>query len=349
VNIAQAALRCFDYGAFGVIAATANLPFLEAGPVFARLEGLPPENNPCQDDIPTDKQPTGGNKVADAWDGTYGAKPGDWDEDNIPQTGDNAPAPHDNFKGDGYPYYEEYRGLEVDGGWTEMDPNTKEVFVCDLDDKPGATGYYGASDLTVYISHTESEMTDDNVVNTFRDTANNPGHLADDQHGLRLVDVSDDPIYNAYYGYAEPDTNDPGPPRTRTRICINHDLIMTDWSTQLKVNHTIAHELGHGSNLWHHGDSHGWWGNHVTGAAVALEPVPLPATPFLNHYADRVTTIPYDADPYDGDDCIMQYLRPIGMAIPAAYCTTPGAGCLGIPNTNHEQCLWHIDVRDAPR
>jgi hypothetical protein len=183
VNIAQAKLRCFDYGAFGYIQAVTSLPFTPQ-PIVARLAGTLPEDSIFGDGIPTDKEPAGGNMVADVWDNANGAKQGGWDEENNPQTGDNAA--HDNFKGDGYTYYEEYRGLEVDGARTAVVPARKEVFVYDEDNLDVVD--YLDSGLKVFVSHTDTEMTGDNVVNMFRDTSNHPElHLAEPQHGLWLV------------------------------------------------------------------------------------------------------------------------------------------------------------------
>jgi hypothetical protein len=323
VNIAQAKLRCFDYGAFGSIHAAAyGLTFPTEEPIVARLEGTLPDDYIFQDDIPTDKMPAGGNRVADVWDSSHGlgAKPGGWDEENNPQTGDNAA--HDNFKGDGYTYYEEYRGLEVNGAWTTMEPDWKEVFVYDEDNLDVVD--YHASGLIPYVSHTDTEMTGDNVVNMFRDTSNHPElHLAQPQHGLWLVNGDNNSFCTQdpnNLGIAAGGPNGPPGNKTQIIICVANHQGTWGGGAQARINSTIAHELAHGSNVFHHGPGAN---RHVVGNA--------------NHPAGA------EADPYDGDLCHMQYWFVAADPIAGGFCDTP------VPFANgRDECQYQFKVRDAP-
>jgi hypothetical protein len=94
------------------------------------------------------------------------------------------------------------------------------------------------------------------------------------------------------------------------------------------IDDTVAHEMAHGSFVWHHGD------NALAGGM-----------PHTSGNTAHVGNNPTDL--YDGDLCIMRAMwPPQNFVIPNAYCNTM---CVMFPMPNHLQCRFHFDVRDAPR
>jgi len=116
-----AVVDCYDYGAFGTLKITVKV---DDGPdLVAHRDGHPEEDFLR---IPMDENQ---NRIADAFEkglGVYARNlPPEWDRESSPvgQKSD----------GDGLSFYEEYRGFFIQGVYQRLDPQTKDVFINDID------------------------------------------------------------------------------------------------------------------------------------------------------------------------------------------------------------------------
>jgi len=82
--------------------------------------------------IPYDASPR--NEIADSFDRRYSDADRSGHGDNETGPGSN---PH---HGDGFSYFEEYRGVSIKGAWQSLSPLEKDVFVCSDFDGPPKTG-----------------------------------------------------------------------------------------------------------------------------------------------------------------------------------------------------------------
>ncbi|NIN52755.1 MAG: hypothetical protein GTO23_06285 [Nitrososphaeria archaeon] len=302
VTEAKVLVRCEDYGAFGILKAeAADCEFLKPR---ERDAGCSQELGDNDVKIPRDDN---GNNIADSAaqdknkDGTK-ALP-DKDEDDTPRgNGD---------KGDGFTNYEEYRGFivgKVDGpkSHKRTDINKKQLFIHDKN-KIG-TGFFGRSGLEIIFipgpeyyggDSTDGDKAPDagtQIINFNRDP-----NVGGDQHGIRLVkenlggNVLGQAVH-ARFGWLPKEVN-------RVRI----DVAAHAGMAGNALSASIAHELGHCSNLQHHGQlpshNHGptsdptggvtsgdvncvmrydnyrsiWC--HVTGASHCIHKIPSPENP----------------------------------------------------------------------
>jgi hypothetical protein len=159
----------------------------------------------------------------------------------------------DGTKGDGFTLYEEYRGWVENGIHISGDPKTKDLFVrlkgagIAL---PGVEKFQQLTGLNVHSSLTAAEFPASRIMNANRDRGPN----VTDQHGV-LVRIKKKPTDPAQLKQWNPNVSiavgGPGNPKTISSV----DL-MTDVAS-FSANYaaiTVAHELGHCVNLWHHGD-----------------------------------------------------------------------------------------------
>jgi hypothetical protein len=193
VSEATIEVRCEDYGAYGILQASA--PDCEALEPRRAGDGCSQRGGANDIKIPTDID---GNRIADTAPQDNGGAPANQDEDNDP-VGDGT-------RGDGLTNYEEYRGFIVMTGGSKghirTDINRKDIFIRDRDGLgtgffsqagldirllPGAEYYGGDSpndpqpgNLTTAQPRAAGDKTQ--VVNF------NSGYAhGGDQHGLRLV------------------------------------------------------------------------------------------------------------------------------------------------------------------
>ena len=84
--------------------------------------------------------------IADYWEEEWSIsqEPGDADNDDMP-----AGIGRDSAKGDGFTNYEEYRGFQVMGQWTETSPVFKDLFI--LDEAYHGIGYFDKLQLQVHL------------------------------------------------------------------------------------------------------------------------------------------------------------------------------------------------------
>ena len=226
-------ITSYDWGAWGKLKVTAV--FLDGTEVPAHLEGNKAKNELV---IPKDDN---GNHIADAWEEPFhlaGGSNAKDDRDSIP------PGPPGD-DGDGLSLYEEYRGFRVQGKHIFTYPALKDIFI--VDGIGSGLGYFGESELTTHLIDYDEyglEIGDTNgrVINPNRGFA-----TLGPQHVLMLQNKH----MPGLFGMAE--GRGPGPPKTTQSVAIDVAACNKVGPTQLP--HTIAHELAHGCNVWHHGDS----------------------------------------------------------------------------------------------
>ncbi|HET8733472.1 MAG TPA: hypothetical protein VFM45_06830, partial [Anaeromyxobacteraceae bacterium] len=234
VQEATLVISPFDYGAWGRLRVTAEDD--QGRPVPVTVKGREGKAGAALD-VPKDED---GNRVADGWQERRGVlgRPGTDDADDRPEG--------NGFAGDGLTLYEEYRGFQVKGRWTDTDPLRKDLFVCDDSGLAGAgiALFQAASGLAVH-QLTCDELGRDRVVNRWFSEG---AHLVA-QHGLRIEagPPGIDPINEGPGGV--------GPPRTSTRIRLPSGGAGSGARAQQDWAADVAHELGHGVGLRHHGDA----------------------------------------------------------------------------------------------
>jgi hypothetical protein len=217
---AAVAVRCYDYGAYGLIEA-------ESVGTYAGAES-------GTKDIPKDEN---SNCIADAWTGEDGTAY--YDEDDDPEG--------DGTDGDGFSLYEEYRGFVSNAAYDRLDPTKKDIFVWDVDGLN--TGHFLASDLEIHRLAADGSECDANRVVNFK------SHLAHtDQKALKLLEVTE-----RNYGQVYGDSYPPSGPREIPNNCDWCKIYTGEiryWIMESKQNTvigwTIAHELAHGCSVEHH-------------------------------------------------------------------------------------------------
>jgi hypothetical protein len=175
--------------------------------------------------------------IADGWKKEKGASGADIADD------DNAPV-GDGTKGDGLTLYEEYRGFYEAGEHIDGDPKTKDFFVRLKQAGLAISGvrlFQSITGLKVHYQFTGTEFPETRVINLNYDRG--PHLIA--QHGV-IVQINPN-----QKGYAKT-IGGPGNPKMISSIDLMADVAASDpnW-----IASTVAHELGHSVNLWHHGDS----------------------------------------------------------------------------------------------
>ena len=271
---ASPVIRCEDYGAIGFLEAEAN--HCVKIPPRETVKEEPCIKNPgcCsgsnQVKIPLDDDD---NDIADGAQQNEAGKAANKDEDTTP-TGEGT-------KGDGLTNYEEYRGFIVGGQKTvtikvpsfditiltaklvdvnitrgtpkkhvRTDTTKKDVFV--FDQNFLGTGYLNQSGFTIH-KFFDADLfngTGNRVIN-FNRGRNSGG----EQHGLWLRNQALGGAQGRACGGAN------GPPKNKTHICVDVATCTALGEPASTLSCVIAHELGHGLNVWHHGET----GNHNCG------------------------------------------------------------------------------------
>lgn len=228
-----------DWGGWGTLKVTAVLDDEAHTEVVARLKEQP---NKTALSIPKDDN---GNHIADAWENDEAPPSTDAksDDDDSPHT--ESP-PGDGHTGDGLSLYEEYRGFRIQGSHERTHPTQKDVFIFDRD-KLGR-GSFGMSHLQVhFIKHEEftyeqGDGPNPRVINFNSDYA----HLGS-EHVIEMLN-----------GYAQGrlGVTEGGPdvPKNIHNVIIDKAYCMASWWKEKEVAQNIAHELGHATNVHHHGE-----------------------------------------------------------------------------------------------
>jgi hypothetical protein len=194
-----------------------------------------------------------GNTIADAWEeaNEVMGKPLDTDEDAEPLG--------DRNNGDGLTTWEEYRGFLEDGKHIRTNPKKKDLFICDQiggRSKKGINLFASLTELDVHHNLTVDELNYTRIIN--RNRNEDAPHVVD-QHGLLIENFT----YKDqdYIGWAT--GRGPGTPKSTDRIIIAHnipDKVTRNIGNSIGVTKTydyyaptVAHELLHACNVWHHG------------------------------------------------------------------------------------------------
>jgi hypothetical protein len=235
VTEATVTVRSEDFGSWGWIEATAagcvQIPPREAGAAVAC-----PAGQCCQGSnrvkLPRDDN---GNNIADVAPQDDGGAAADTDGDTVP--------PGDGEDGDGLSNYEEYRGFMVLNGAVEAHIRTnitdKDLFI--YDDAGAGIGHYGISGFTIHFVRRDHLGGGSRRVINF-----NRGFATQGvQHGLRLYHDNLGGDLGYCFGTG------PGPPKTATRVVVDPAAHV---GTPYDIANTRAHELGHGTNVRHHGE-----------------------------------------------------------------------------------------------
>lgn len=245
---AEAIVECFDFGAWGELAAFAELR--DGREIAGHLEGAPA--------VSLLKIPgrTGLSLIADAWKKDRQADLPDRDD------GEDDPA-GDGRTGDGLTLYEEYRGFFENGEHLRGDPKKKELFIGNRIGADAAGGielFTLVTGLTVHARMLPDELGDDRVVNPNR--GRGPRRAV--QHG---VVMETDPRVDGGLAF-DPKGRPPGPPKTTEKLLMGpltnaaradggffaRDRGLRPSDQIFLYDAVLAHELLHCVSVWHHGE-----------------------------------------------------------------------------------------------
>ena len=244
---AEATLSSFDFGAYGELRIVAKIRG-RTDPVVGHLKD---DNSPIVR-IPKTKE---GSRIAEAWLKKIGGEAAqlfdDTDQDAFPEG--------DGHKGDGLTLYEEYRGFSINRTHVRTKPVKKDLFVRNQLSNKDVTGallqFRQASQLEVHYKLQKDELGPDNVINFNDGWAHNI-----DQHGLVLIGRQQDK--GASEAVNRPGALGNSTPGSKSQIEINP--AGPGWGLDVSSGDalqysdfyagSVAHELGHGCGIWHHGD-----------------------------------------------------------------------------------------------
>ncbi|MGJ5820289.1 hypothetical protein [Paludibaculum fermentans] len=227
-----AAISAHDWGAWGSIQVAAILP--DGRRILGHLEG-----DPGQTDVRLPKR-ADGDLIAEIWRAQKGVG-------GVSDTSDDEADPvGDGTAGDGLTLYEEYRGFTENGRHIEGNPFRKDYFIHNR-----AGGVYLAgirlfrrlSGLEVHFDMTADELSMGRVVNFNRTM----GPHRVDQHGVVIFLFANNPGYAIASG-------GPGNPVKITGVFVPALTPPVKPGTASYFNSTLAHELFHACNVYHHGD-----------------------------------------------------------------------------------------------
>lgn len=292
-----ATIASYDWGAFGKVKVTAVMP--DGQKVVGFLEG-----DSSQTEIRLPKRPAD-SMIADVWKKAFNVTGADSDDNEADPTGDgNA--------GDGLTLYEEYRGFIIDGIHVEGNPKKKDYFIVNEEGEsyqPGIKLFQQLSGLEVHYTLKRHEMSDTRVVNRYHDQ----GPHRVDQHAVIIVAFAEDP------GFARA-TGGPGTPKS---IAVVNMWAIAPDADDDKVQYgasSLAHELFHACNVYHHGQlnyPHVTWQRFAALDVVSednsfmvdvrKEPSGDGSTQLPDLTVVKVTLGKYH-DQHSGDDnCVMRY------------------------------------------
>lgn len=236
-------LSCFDYGAWGTVIAEAELA--SGRRILGRIKGSPGERKLR---IPHRSEKS---LIATSWQ-SPGKDLDDLDDD--PKGDGNA--------GDGFTNYEEYRGFRVNGKWTDGDKKKKDFFIRNRAGsiaEGGITMFEGASGLRVHRL-AGKEFPASRIIN-FNRTA---GPHKVDQHGIL---IRNEPTYVVPEATRMPGVKFLGTPKDYAFVGL---APITFGTTNFLggavprgsyADPTVAHELFHTCNVYHHGEEPGGQGS----------------------------------------------------------------------------------------
>ncbi|MFQ6082728.1 MAG: hypothetical protein ACE5WD_05140 [Candidatus Aminicenantia bacterium] len=228
-------VQSLDYGAWGKIKAEVNIE--------GRWYECRAEDGKSYITIPYDDDE---DHIADMWEEYFGVKDQseETDDDEEPQSRQN---------GDGFTNYEEYRGFFVNESWREwyFSPRRKDLFI--YDEIGMGVAYFTETQIMIHLID-KDEYDDNRVVNFNRGY----GTLKS-QEGQKGLYLHEEELIGLW-GEVKPCV---GTPNVVEEVVVNSISLeaksaYAKWGTEGKLlqNYAsaIAHELGHGVNILHHGD-----------------------------------------------------------------------------------------------
>jgi hypothetical protein len=251
---AEVLISCFDWAAYGKLKVTATTD--EGQTLTGYLQGNP---QITEIKIPLDNN---NNKIADAWE----KKEKIYSEFVDPSLDDESQEGN-NYSGDGYTLFEEYRGIIAKGKHKRLSPTKKDLIIIDLIDadkikevKKGIELFERLSGVKITLVN-KDEVPASRVVN-----ANESLYRITKQHGVILRNGVADSSSSGVLGIAEPAHVLNKSPKLCTEIIIDVEeikrIVFPDQYDAKTVESfresvfacTVAHEIGHVCGLNHHGD-----------------------------------------------------------------------------------------------
>jgi hypothetical protein len=253
-------VSCYDGAAYGRLKVEAHLD--DGRVVLAHVEG---KSGGMDVTIPYDDND---NKIADTWEDSKGVK------GKSPSVDDDEQPLGDHDNGDGLTIWEEYRGFMEDGKYIRTDPKKKDLFICDTIGgkcKRAINRFAALTKLDVHDKLTVEELDASRIINRNR-SADAP-HVVD-QHGIIIETWGTKGTCMAAGG--------PGTPKSITQVLIDSTLSETvtkklgggKTKTYEYYEPTVAHEILHCCNVWHHGqvdEEYCWQAETVGGSTNIYE------------------------------------------------------------------------------
>ena len=223
----------YDWGGYTKVKVVAELE--DDSSVVAHVQG-----HSDQDTLSLPKDDNQ-NHIADWWEHFFAIKNADASADD-----DDTPA-GDGHKGDSIALYDEYCGFRIHGKHERLSPELKDLFIWDMN-QLGAGIYGSATGVTPHLIYGLERNTQGGAKNRNVVT---PNGSQGDVYALYLIDW---PLEDGVVGDTE---GGPGVPRDIQSVKINTALIRGAYGDAAKsaLASTIAHELGHATNVRHHGDA----------------------------------------------------------------------------------------------
>ena len=296
-------INSYDWGGYAKLKVIA---YLEGGQtVVAHVRG-----HADQDflSIPKDDNQ---NHIADWWEQVFGLKNVDAsaDDDRIPLG--------DGHNGDSIALYDEYRGFHIgdENKHERLSPEIKDLFVLDRDHLGGGI-YAQATGVSVHLINTSQWSVKNGARNICVVTGNG-------SHGnVYAISLRNQALENGVDGRT---TGGPGVPRDIAMVEISAASVEAGYGDAAAsgLASTIAHELGHATNVRHHGEKPP---DYNTGDVRCKRP----DGSFRNFLcSERAKDV---------------YGKPVGIAEAAGNCymvATQGGSFSG-----NDQCLMRYDAAD---
>jgi hypothetical protein len=227
-------INAHDWGAYGKLQVIAELE--DGSTVQAHVQDKPSEYTLA---LPKD---VNSNHISDWWE--------HWFElaNQAPEADDDKTPLGDAHDGDSISLYEEYRGFRIQGKHERLSPEMKDLFIYDRDSL--GLGYFGQLGLQTHIVTRQELSMIPGDGNTWTVNKNHGAHSLDTVWALRLVRFA---IGEGAAGETE---GGPGVPSKIIEVRIDTARIAAAAGPHAgaELKSTIAHELGHAINIWHHGD-----------------------------------------------------------------------------------------------
>jgi hypothetical protein len=193
------------------------------------------------------------NHIADWWEHFFDLKNTD------PNADDDETPPGDDHKGDSIALYDEYRGFHIHGKHERLSPQLKDLFIWDMN-QLGAGIYGSATGVTTHLIYGTERNTEEGVRN---ENVVTPNGSHADVYAIYLVtgEIGEGGVGDTEGG--------PSVPRDIVKVTIDSNLIARGYGKMAaaELQSTIAHELGHATNVFHHGE-----GDYAAGDANCRQP-----------------------------------------------------------------------------